>query len=37
MEDNEEEENDDNYPMFPKYGGNARGKLKMKRHKMSPC
>jgi Transposase-associated domain len=25
MEDNEEEENDDNYPMFPEYGGNARG------------
>ena len=25
MEDNEEEENDDNYPMFPEYGGNASG------------
>ena len=37
MEDNEEEENDDNYPMFPEYGGNAREKLKMKRHQMSPC
>src|SRR5664279_5620993 len=37
MEDNEEEENDENYRMFPEYGGNARGKLKMKRHQMSPC
>ena len=23
MEDNEEEENDDNYPMYPEYGGTA--------------
>ena len=37
MEDNEEEENDDNYSsMFPEYGGNARGELRMKRHQMSP-
>ena len=36
MEDNEEEENDDNYPMFPEYGDTARGKMKMKRHQMSP-
>ena len=35
MEDNEEEQNDDNY-MCPEYGGNARGKLKMKRYQMSP-
>ena len=28
MEDNKEEENDDNYPMFPEYGGNARGRAK---------
>ena len=25
MEDGEEEENDDNYPMSLEYGGNARG------------
>jgi hypothetical protein len=30
MEDNEEEENDDNYPMFPEYGGNARGEAEDK-------
>ena len=37
MEDNKEEENDDNYnSMFPEYGGNARGELRMKRHQMSP-
>ena len=35
MENNEEEENDDNYSMFHEYGGNARGKLKIKRHQMS--
>ena len=35
MEDNEEKENDDNY-MCPEYGGNVRGKLKMKRYQMSP-
>ena len=37
MGENEEEEDDDNYPMFPEYGDTARGKLKMKRHQMSPC
>ena len=25
MEDNEEEEDDDNYPMFPEYSDTARG------------
>ena len=36
MEDNDEEyEDDDNY-MFPEYGDTARGKLKTKRHQMSP-
>jgi hypothetical protein len=25
MEDNEEEEDDDNYPEFPKYGGTLMG------------
>src|SRR5664279_299903 len=25
MEDNEEEEDDDNYPMFPEYGGTTMG------------
>ena len=25
MEDNEEEEDDDNYPMFPEYGDTTRG------------
>ena len=28
MEDNEEEENDDNYPMFPEYGDTANGESK---------
>ena len=37
MEENEEEENDDNYPMSPEYGVMQEGKLKMKRHRMSPC
>ena len=35
MEGNEEEQNDDNY-MCPEYGGNARGKLKMKKYQISP-
>ena len=25
MKDNKEEENDDNYSMFPEYGGNVKG------------
>ena len=46
MEDNEEEEDDDSYPMFPDYGDIAKGvvfhqkamktmKQKIKRHQMS--
>jgi hypothetical protein len=34
MEDNEEEEDDDNYPEFPKYGGTSMGRMK-KRHQTS--
>ena len=38
MEDSGEEEDDDNYPMFPEYGDTARGNLKKKTHQMiSPC
>ncbi len=46
MEDNEEEEDDDNYPMFAEYGDTQKGvvfhqkamktmKQKIKRHQMS--
>ena len=37
MEYNEDEDDDDNYPMSPEYGYIGRGKLKMKRHQRSPC
>ena len=38
MEYMSEEEDDDNYPMFSEDGDHtARGKLKIKRHQMSPC
>ena len=36
MEDNKEEEDDDNYPMFPEYSDTATGELKIKRHQMCP-
>jgi hypothetical protein len=35
MEDNEEQD-DDNYPMFPEYSFIATGKQKIKSHQMSP-
>ena len=37
MEDNEDEDEDDNYPMSPEYGYTGMGELKMKRHQRSPC